>query len=73
MKDAHLMSFLYSARSSPIGLLLFSPEPERLRQALYRARNRALDPSLDALEFRLISPTELAICHPLDKGNQNEP
>lgn len=58
-----LLPLLYSALSEPIGLLLFTPQPERARQALYRARVQANDQALAALQFRLLGPTDLAICH----------
>ena len=45
-------AILYQALAEPIGLLLQCPDWAKARQALYRARAEAKDPSLAALQFR---------------------
>lgn len=46
-----MLTWLYEALSSPIGLVIATPEPEKLRQKLYALRRTAGDASLEALSL----------------------
>lgn len=50
-----LIELLYAAAAKPIGLLIETSDPLRLRQALYQARASMNDPALDDLSF-IVSP-----------------
>lgn len=52
-----MLHYLYQALSSPLGIVLTSDDPERLRAKLYALKREASDPALDALQFS-ISPTD---------------
>lgn len=49
-----LTDILYSALGEPIGLLLRCSDAALVRQKLYVARQKAQDPALQALQFRLV-------------------
>ena len=53
MKTPNLLEILYEAYRSPLGVLVQTNDPERLRQKLYAERKK--DPDLACLSFR-ISP-----------------
>lgn len=47
---------LYEALGTPLGVVVQTSDPEKLRQRLYRLRDAADDPMLKELSF-VISPT----------------
>lgn len=55
-KEDGLITILYQALSSPLGVCVFTDDPERLRQKLYATRRDLGDPALDCLSFQ-VSPT----------------
>ena len=55
MSEASL-NLLYEALGTPLGIVVETNDPERLRQKLYALRKQANDPMLEALSF-VISPT----------------
>lgn len=50
----YLIQHLYNALASEHGIILATPEPEKLRQKLYQVRKK--DPELECLSL-VISPT----------------
>lgn len=50
----NLLELLYAAYREPLGVVIKTSDPERLRQKLYAERKK--DPDLACLSFR-ISPT----------------
>lgn len=50
-ENALLTQVLYEALAEPIGLLIRSSDPARLRQRLYQLRANANDPELAKLQF----------------------
>lgn len=56
-ENAALTEILYQAAAEPIGLLIQSNDPERLRRRLWRLRDLAEDPTLENLQ---ICPSPLA-------------
>ena len=50
----NLLELLYAAYREPLGIVVTTNDPERLRQKLYAERKK--DPDLACLSFR-ISPT----------------
>jgi len=56
-----LISLLYEALDTPLGLVVETPDPERLRQKLYPLRKQ--DPLFEPLSFILspLNPTNLWI------------
>lgn len=46
-----LTSLLYEALAEPIGLLVATADPDRLRQRLYQLRTLADDPELERLQI----------------------
>ena len=50
------LSYLYDALEQPIGLVILTDSPERLRQKLYAIR-KEMSPQFDNISF-VISPTE---------------
>lgn len=48
------IELLYRALGEPNGLAISDPDPQRLRQALYRARRKTFDSSLDKLKIRVV-------------------
>lgn len=66
MSDARsrYLELLYRAIGEPIGLLLRTNEPAKLRERLYAARYSANDPDLAQLQFRLceLGGGNLLIC-----------
>ena len=64
MTPSEAKLLLFQALAEPFGLLCKANDPERARQALYRARREALDPELDGLQVRLVAIGEgnLVIC-----------
>lgn len=55
MPEASLNT-LYEALGTPLGIVLATDDPEKLRQKLYRLRDAADDPMLKELSI-VISPT----------------
>lgn len=62
--QADLQDLLYHTLSEPIGVLLRTSDPRRLRQQLYSARSACQDSRLNVLQFRLSPWAEgdLVIC-----------
>ncbi len=56
-----LVQIMYSALAESMGLLCWSPDPPLARAAFYRARQKAQDPDLFTLEFRLLPDNQIAI------------
>lgn len=50
--NAKLSDLLYLALNEPLGLWLRTPNPHRLKYALYAARAQCGDPALDKLQVR---------------------
>lgn len=48
-----LLAMLWNAYGAPIGLLVWSSDPERARARLYAARKAAQSEELDCLQIRL--------------------
>lgn len=49
------LEFLYDANASQFGIVLAVDDPDRVKQALYRARSKSGEPSLAGLQIR-VSP-----------------
>lgn len=61
--------------SHPIGIFIPTPNPEALRQRLYRAKRAASDPALSPLQFRLVeldNTPGVAVCHPTSEPLPSE-
>lgn len=57
MKDLRPLDILYEAlHAGDFGLSVLTSDPERAKQAFYKARREAFDPDLSCLQFRT-SPT----------------
>tara|TARA_R110000868_G_scaffold76760_5_gene220446 strand:- start:3037 stop:3264 length:228 start_codon:yes stop_codon:yes gene_type:complete len=66
-----LIEALYAALHSPLGVVLSSSVPDKLRQKLYAERKKLADPQLDSLRFatsRTMPESELLI---VKKGEPN--
>lgn len=59
-----LSELLYQVLAEPIGLLLRTPDPGRLRQQLYAARAKLADQSLNVIQIRVSpwSEGDLVLC-----------
>ncbi|HUP79527.1 MAG TPA: hypothetical protein VM260_13330 [Pirellula sp.] len=55
MTEPNYLEFLYDALQSPFGIVLAVDDPNRVKQALYRARVKSGDSSLAGLQIR-VSP-----------------
>lgn len=73
MNYPELLEYLYDALRSPLGVVLDTEDPERLRQRLYalRAERQGTDPNLRTLAF-IISPTNPSQLWILRRSATNE-
>jgi hypothetical protein len=68
----NLTEALYRALHTPLGIVLRSSAPDKLRQKLYAERKKLADPQLDCLRFatsRTLPESELLI---VKKGEPND-
>lgn len=56
MAKAEYVSYWYSALASEFGVVVWSDNPDALKQRLYAARREAMDPALESLSI-VVSPT----------------
>lgn len=66
MSQLVLASLLYEALNAPLGIVVETNDPERLRQKLYAERKKS--PEFDVLSF-IISPMNKRDLWILNKGN----
>ena len=74
MPDHAETEALYRALNSPLGVILRTNDPDRLRQKLYRVRKNLSDPDLDRLRFttsRTNPESELLIINTGGKNAEN--
>ncbi len=69
MKE-QLLELLYAARNAPLGTVVETDDPERLRQKLYALR-REYEGDFSQLSF-IISPLNGADLWVLNRGDKNE-
>lgn len=48
-----MLTLLYEALTSPLGIVISTPEPERTRMQLYAERKARADPALDCISICL--------------------
>lgn len=68
-----LIELLHRALAEPLGIIVSTNDPERLRVRLYAARREAMNPDFEGLSFlpsRVKPTTELWICKK-DPGEGN--